>query len=83
MKVYVCIDNGEAINQVFTSLRDGCNALGVSYQMAVRGKRIFKSKVIVEAEVIKCVAKRRNGFKCLEVARMARYKEDNSFDEDI
>ena len=83
MKVYVCIDNGEAINQVFTSLRDGCNALGVSYQMAVRGKRIFKSKVIVEAEVIKCVAMRRNGFKCLEVARMARYKNDISFEEDI
>lgn len=83
MKIYTITDNEEPGVEAFTTLVDACKALGVSYRMAILGKRIFKGKVITECKLIKSANKRRNGFKCLEVARMARYKEDNSFDEDI
>ena len=69
--------------KVYTTLREACKASDVSYFSALRGKRIFKGVILTEVKLIRNKALKRDGFACLEVTRMANYKRDNSFDEDI
>lgn len=75
--------NGIIQSEVKTSLFAACKASGVAYRTALRGKRIFKGVILTEVTLIKNKALKRDGFSCLEVTRMANYKRDNSFDEDI
>ena len=75
--------NGIVQRDGFTSLLAACKSAGVSYRAAVRGKRIFKGVILTEVKLIKNKALKRDGFACLEVTRMANYKRDNSYDEDI
>jgi hypothetical protein len=82
MKVYILTDNGEVNPEVFTTLAAACKALGVSYRMALRGKRTFKNKTITEATIVKSSAKVRQGFKCLEEQRMNSWAKDSTYNED-
>jgi hypothetical protein len=57
MKVFICIENG-SINQIgFTSLLAACECVGVSYDSAARGKRVwvndYNVKIIKEVEITK------------------------------
>jgi len=69
--------------KVYTTLREACKAADVSYFSALRGKRIFKDCILTEVTLVKNKALKRDGFACLEVTRMANYKRDSSYDDDI
>ena len=75
--------NGVIQSEAHTTLKAVCKAYSVPHRSAVRGKRIFKGIILTEVKVIKNKALKRDGFACLEVTRMANYKRDNSFDENI
>jgi len=51
-KCYLIADYNILHKEAYTTLMDACNSLGVSYRMAMKGKREFKSKVIIEADII-------------------------------
>lgn len=75
--------NGVIQSEAHTTLKAVCKAYSVPHRSAVRGKRIFKGVILTEVTLIKNKALKRDGFACLEVTRMARYKEDSTYDEDI
>jgi len=56
-KCYVISINGIVCNEVYTTLKDACESLGVSYQMALRGKREFKKGLITDGVIEKSFAK--------------------------
>ncbi len=83
LTMWVIQINGIIQSEVKTSLYAACKASGVAYRTALRGKRIFKGVILTEVNLIKNKALKRDGFACLEIARMERYKRDSSFNEDI
>ena len=57
----LCI-NGVVSPEAYTTLKDACSNLGVSYQMALRGKREFKKGLILtEVKIHKSIGKIREG----------------------
>lgn len=62
-KCYIISTNGVVCNEVYSTLKDACDNLGVSYQMAIRGKREFKRGLITDAKIEKSFAKVMQGRK--------------------
>lgn len=75
--------DGVIQSEAHTTLKAVCKAFKVPHRSAVRGKRIFKGVILTEVTLTKNKALKRDGFACLEVTRMANYKRDSSYDDDI
>ena len=70
MKVYICTDSKGVRERVYTSLVGACEELGVSYDSAARGKRLWldlggipMAKEIKDAEVVRISGRGINSFK--------------------
>ena len=51
-KCYLVATDNILHSECYTTLVDACNSLGVSYRMAMQGKRVFKDRVIIDADII-------------------------------
>lgn len=51
--MWIVIIDKAVVNEVYISLLDACKVANVSYQMACRGKRIFKGVELIECSIVK------------------------------